>query len=312
MIYTITLNPSLDYVMHVDAFTLGETNRSLAEEIFVGGKGFNVSTILHRLGYDTCAFGYIAGFSGEEIKRLLQKRGFNNALITLPDGFSRINVKMKGNSETEINGSGPNIPTHKIDELFQQLDCLCDGDILVLSGSIPNSLDTGIYESMLKHLAGKQIRSVVDATGNLLLNVLPYHPFLIKPNQDELEDLFNVRINSEKELLYYGRKLQDMGAVNVLISRASKGAILLAEDKHIYHCGIAKGTVKNSVGAGDSMVAGFIAGYLQHNDYQEALRLGSAAGGATAFSDDLGEQSLILQLYETLQVKVQSYEICDS
>lgn len=307
MIYTITLNPSLDYIMHVDTFTLGETNRSQAEEIFVGGKGFNVSTILHRLGYNTCAFGYVAGFSGEEIKQLLQKRGFNNALITLPEGFSRINVKMKGNSETEINGCGPSIPTNKIDELLYQLDCLCDGDILVLSGSIPNSLDDSIYETILKRLANKQIRSVVDATGNLLLQVLPYRPFLIKPNQDELEDLFNVRISSEKELIHYGKKLQDMGAVNVLISRASKGALLLADDHHIYHCGTSKGNVKNSVGAGDSMVAGFIAGYLQHNNYQEALRLGSAAGGATAFSDDLGEQSLIMKLYETLQVEKTSY-----
>lgn len=308
MIYTITLNPSLDYIMHVDTFTLGGTNRSQAEEMFVGGKGFNVSTILHRLGYDTCAFGFIAGFSGGEIKRLLQNRGFQNALITLPDGFSRINVKMKGNSETEINGCGPCIPSAKIEELFQQLDQLCDGDILILSGSIPSSLDNGIYEMILKRLADKQIRSVVDATGKLLLNVLPYHPFLIKPNQDELEELFNVSISNEKELIHYGKKLQDMGAVNVLISRASKGAILLAEDNHIYHCGIAKGNVKNSVGAGDSMVAGFIAGYLQHNNYQEALRLGSAAGGATAFSEDLGEQSLIMELYETLQVEGQSYE----
>lgn len=308
MIYTITLNPSLDYIMHVDTFTLGGTNRSQAEEMFVGGKGFNVSTILHRLGYDTCAFGFIAGFSGEEIKRLLQNRGFQNALITLPDGFSRINVKMKGSSETEINGCGPCIPSAKIEELFQQLDQLCDGDILILSGSIPSSLDNGIYEMILKRLADKQIRSVVDATGKLLLNVLPYHPFLIKPNQDELEELFNVSISNEKELIHYGKKLQDMGAVNVLISRASKGAILLAEDNHIYHCGIAKGNVKNSVGAGDSMVAGFIAGYLQHNNYQEALRLGSAAGGATAFSEDLGEQSLIMELYETLQVEGQSYE----
>lgn len=308
MIYTITLNPSLDYIMHVDTFTLGGTNRSQAEEMFVGGKGFNVSTILHRLGYDTCAFGFIAGFSGEEIKRLLQNRGFQNALITLPEGFSRINVKMKGSSETEINGCGPCIPSAKIEELFQQLDQLCDGDILILSGSIPSSLDNGIYEMILKRLADKQIRSVVDATGKLLLNVLPYHPFLIKPNQDELEELFNVSIRNEEELIHYGKKLQDMGAVNVLISRASKGAILLAEDNHIYHCGIAKGNVKNSVGAGDSMVAGFIAGYLQHNDYQEALRLGSAAGGATAFSEDLGEQSLIMELYETLQVEGQSYE----
>lgn len=308
MIYTITLNPSLDYIMHVDTFTLGGTNRSQAEEMFVGGKGFNVSTILHRLGYDTCAFGFIAGFSGEEIKRLLQNRGFQNALITLPEGFSRINVKMKGSSETEINGCGPCIPSAKIEELFQQLDQLCDGDILILSGSIPSSLDNGIYEMILKRLADKQIRSVVDATGKLLLNVLPYHPFLIKPNQDELEELFNVSISNEKELIHYGKKLQDMGAVNVLISRASKGAILLAEDNHIYHCGIAKGNVKNSVGAGDSMVAGFIAGYLQHNNYQEALRLGSAAGGATAFSEDLGEQSLIMELYETLQVEGQSYE----
>ncbi|WP_416327077.1 1-phosphofructokinase [[Eubacterium] hominis] len=303
MIYTITLNPSLDYLMHVDSFILGGTNRSKAEEIYVGGKGFNVSTILHRLGYETCAYGFIAGFSGKEIEALLQKRGFANALITLPEGFSRINVKMKGDKETEINGCGPYISSSKLDELFHQLDCLEDGDMLVLSGSIPNCLDASIYEVILQRLSHKQIRSVVDATGTLLLNVLPYHPFLIKPNQDELEDLFQVQITSEEALIHYGKKLQDMGAKNVLISRASKGALLLTEDKHMFRCGIAKGEVKNSVGAGDSMVAGFLAGYLKHQNYQEALRLGSAAGGATAFSEDLGGQDLIMELYETLQVE---------
>lgn len=301
MIYTITFNPSLDYIMQVPSFSLGETNRSQKEEIFVGGKGFNVSTILHRLHLPTCAYGFVAGFSGQEIKRLLQQRGFVFQLIELKEGFSRINVKMKGAHETEINGSGPIITQEEIKHLYDQLTLLQDGDSIILSGSIPNCIKEDIYEQILQFLQNKHLKTIVDATGELLLRVLLYHPFLIKPNQAELEELFHCTIHNEKELLHYGKKLQEAGARNVLISRASEGAILLDELGHIYRCPCAKGTVKNSVGAGDSMVAGFIAGYERFGSYEEALKLGTAAGGATAFSDDLGNEEQIMQLYKTIQ-----------
>lgn len=303
MIYTITCNPSLDYIMQVPSFTLGETNRSKKEEIFVGGKGFNVSTILHRLHLPTCAYGFIAGFSGQEIKRLLAQRGFVYRLIEVNEGFSRINVKMKGEKETEINGNGPMITENDLKALYVQLQFLQDGDTIVLSGSIPSCLQSNIYEQILSFLEGKNIRAVVDSTKDSLLRVLPYHPFLIKPNQTELEELFHCTIQREEELLVYAKKLQEAGARNVLISRASQGAILLDEHQRFYRCPCALGTLKNSVGAGDSMVAGFIAGYQRYESYEEALKLGTAAGGATAFSDDLGDEKLIMKLYTTIQVE---------
>lgn len=304
MIYTITLNPSLDYIMRVEQFEEGETNRSSDEEIYPGGKGFNVSTILQRLGYENTALGFIAGFTGKELERLLIDRGFFLDLIELEEGISRINVKMKGNKETEINGNGPKISNEKVEELLHKLDALNSEDILVLAGSIPTSLTDDIYETIMKRLARKKIRIIVDATNTLLLKVLPYHPFLIKPNHRELEEIFNVAITSETELITYAKKLQNQGARNVLVSLGKDGALLVSEDNHVYKCNAAKGKLMNSVGSGDSMVAGFLAGYLKEKDYKEALKLGSACGGATAFSHDLAEAETIKQVYEQIHVEV--------
>lgn len=304
MIYTITLNPSLDYIMRVEQFEEGETNRSSDEEIYPGGKGFNVSTILQRLGYENTALGFIAGFTGRELERLLIDRGFFLDLIELEEGISRINVKVKGNKETEINGNGPKISNEKVEELLHKLDALNSEDILVLAGSIPTSLTDDIYETIMKRLARKKIRIIVDATNTLLLKVLPYHPFLIKPNHRELEEIFNVAITSETELITYAKKLQNQGARNVLVSLAKDGALLVSEDNHVYKCNAAKGKLMNSVGSGDSMVAGFLAGYLKEKDYKEALKLGSACGGATAFSHDLAEAETIKQVYEQIHVEV--------
>ncbi len=306
MIYTITFNPSLDYIMRVKEFEEGETNRSYQEEMYPGGKGFNVSTILSRLSLPTTALGFIAGFTGKEIESQLKQRGFQCDLCQLDQGISRINVKMKSQKETEINGSGPAIPQDKLAELYQKLDQLKPGDSLVLAGSIPSSLPNTIYEDIMKKLEGQDIRIVVDATNDLLKKVLPYHPFLIKPNHRELEELFDTQIDSEESLVYYAKQLQQQGAMNVLVSLGKDGALLVSEDQHVYYCAGAKGKLLNSVGSGDSMVAGFLAGYLKHHDYSEALKLGSACGGATAFSEDLAQADLINKVYQQLQVKKHS------
>ena len=257
MIYTITLNPSLDYIMKVEHFEEGETNRSDQENIYVGGKGFNVSTLLSRLGIETTAFGFVAGFVGEEIEKQLQKRGFHCDLCKLETGVSRINIKLKSQSETEINGNGPSISQEKLAELFLKLEHLKDGDTLVLAGSIPRSLPDDIYETIMKKCEDKKICIVVDATKNLLRKVLPYHPFLIKPNLRELEELFQVKINTYEALVSYAKQLQKDGAKNVLVSLGKDGALLVSEDGHVYQCDAIKGELKNSVGSGDSMVAGF-------------------------------------------------------
>lgn len=304
MIYTITFNPSLDYIMVVDNFESGETNRSKKEEIYAGGKGFNVSTILSRLDIENTALGFIAGFTGKEIDRLLRNRGFQTHLIELDEGISRINVKMKGQYETEINASGPSIPKNKLDLLFKKLELLLDNDILVLAGSIPPSLPNNIYQIIMEKLSNKDIKIIVDATNELLLKVLPYKPFLIKPNHRELEEIFKTKIQSLEELIKYAQKLKDMGAVNVLVSLGKDGALLIDEDSHIYKCNAAKGKLVNSVGSGDSMVAGFIAGYMKTKDYKEAIRLGSACGGATAFSSDLAKKELIEEVLLQLKTEV--------
>lgn len=304
MIYTMTFNPSLDYIMNVNDFKEGETNRSVSEKIYPGGKGFNVSMILKNLSFQSTALGFVGGFTGEKIVAELKQRGLVCDLCDLLVGDSRINVKMKGNKETEINGSGPHIPQEKIDELFEKLDKLEDGDTLVLAGSIPNSLPNNIYEKIMEKLSDKGIRFIVDATNELLKKVLPYHPFLIKPNHRELEELFQVKITNQKDLIYYARQLQKEGAINVLVSLGKDGALLIAEDGHVYFCKGAKGQLINSVGSGDSMVAGFIAGYLKSNDYREALKLGSACGGATAFSEDLASREMIDTVYQQLDVEV--------
>lgn len=303
MIYTITFNPSLDYLMYVNNFEDGETNRSFKEEIYPGGKGFNVSTILWRLNLPTTALGFIAGFTGQEIQKQLLKRGFNCDLCTLDNGMSRINVKLKSQVETEINGSGPDIPKDKITELFKKLEKLENGDILILAGSIPSSMPNDTYEQIMKLLKNKDVAIVVDATNDLLKKVLPYHPFLIKPNQRELEELYQVTINSREDIIKYAKKLQEQGAINVLVSLGKDGALLVDENKEVYYCPSAKGILINSVGSGDSMVAGFVAGYLKNHDYKEALKLGSACGGATAFSEDLAQLDLIKEVEKQLTVE---------
>lgn len=299
MVYTVTFNPAIDYVVHTGEMKLGATNRSEREEMYFGGKGINVSIVLRELGIDSKAFGFTAGFTGEAIEKGLADVGIDTDFVRLEKGNSRINVKIKASEETELNGQGPDIDDKAISALFEKLDKLSDGDTLVLAGSIPSSLPADIYERILERLSGRNIRAVVDATKDLLLNVLKYKPFLIKPNNHELGEMFGVTLNSDEEIETYARKLQEMGAVNVLISMAGDGAILIDEYGKMHRCGVCKGVVKNSVGAGDSMVAGFIAGVIK-GDYEYALKLGTAAGGATAFSDGLATKEEITELVKTL------------
>ena len=300
MIYTVTFNPALDYVVTVNHFTLGSVNRTVRENIFYGGKGINVSALLANLGYESTALGFVAGFTGEEIERGVKALGFGSDFIKVENGMSRINLKLKSDEESEINGMGPQITPDDVRKLFEKLGRLTKGDVLVLSGSIPAAIDDTIYERIMERLDGRGIRIVVDAERDPLLNVLKYHPFLIKPNNHELGQMFGTELSTDEEIVEYAGKLQDMGAVNVLVSMAKDGAILVSEDGQVHKQAVAKGTVKNSVGAGDSMVAGFIAGYLDTGDYRHALKLGTACGGATAFSDGIGTKDLIMKLFETL------------
>lgn len=299
MIYTVTFNPAIDYVVHTGEMKLGKTNRSEREEIYFGGKGINVSVVLRELGIESKALGFTAGFTGEAIENGLSDMGINTDFVRLEKGNSRINVKIKAREETELNGQGPVIDDKAIEALFEKLDTLSDGDTLILAGSIPSSLPSDIYEKMLERLSHIKIRIIVDATKDLLLNVLKYKPFLIKPNNHELGEIFGVELDTDESIEKYARKLQDMGAVNVLISMAGDGAMLIDENGETHRYGVCKGRVKNSVGAGDSMVAGFTAG-IQNGDYKYALKLGTAAGGATAFSDGLATKEKIMELLETL------------
>lgn len=300
MIYTVTFNPALDYVVKVNHFTLGKVNRTVQENIFCGGKGINVSALLANLGYESVALGFVAGFTGQEIERGVGRLGFRSDFIRVERGMSRINVKLKSDEESEINGMGPEITGQDVEALFEKLDRLREGDVLVLSGSIPASISDDIYERIMERLDGRGVRIAVDAEKDLLLNVLRYHPFLIKPNNHELGQMFGVRLESEEEIVAYAEKLQERGARNVLVSMAKDGAILVTEDGQVLRQGVAKGTVKNSVGAGDSMVAGFIAGYLEKADYGYALKLGTASGGATAFTEGIGTRDEIMRLLATL------------
>ena len=299
MIYTVTFNPAIDYIIHAENIKTGIVNRTESETYFIGGKGINVSFVLSELGVKSVALGFIAGFTGDAIENGMRRKGIDAEFIRLKNGFSRINVKVKASEETEINGQGPVISDDDIDKLFKKINHMNNGDTLVLAGSIPKSVDPDIYERILAYVEGKGIRSVVDASGRLLLNVLRYKPFLIKPNNHELAEIFGVEINTPEDIIIYAQKLQDMGAENVLVSMAGDGAMLLDKNGKVHTCGVCKGTVKNSVGAGDSMVAGFIAG-IAEGDYEYALKLGTACGGATAFSDDLAVRADIERLLETL------------
>lgn len=299
MVYTVTFNPAIDYVVRVKEILVGATNHSENEEIYFGGKGINVSVALKELGVDSKALGFTAGFTGEAIEKGLADLGVDTDFVHLKAGNSRINVKLKSKEETEINGQGPHIDDESVAALFKKLDALTDGDTLILAGSIPPSLPSDIYEKILERLSAKKIRVVVDATKDLLLNVLKFKPFLVKPNNHELGDMFGVKLETDQEIEKYARKLQAMGAVNVLISMAGDGSMLIDETGKMHRMGVCKGKIKNSVGAGDSMVAGFTAG-IQSGDYEYALKLATAAGGATAFSDGLATIEKITELFNTL------------
>ncbi len=294
MIYTVTFNPALDYIVRVEQFNMGEVNRAVYNEIMAGGKGVNVSLALKNLGHESTALGFAAGFTGEKLIQDLKEKGCRADFIFLDQGMTRINVKIKGQEETEINGEGPEITAVAIKSLMMRLERLKADDILVLSGSIPKTLPEDIYERLILRQQGKKVKIVVDATNNLLKETLKYHPFLVKPNHHELGELFGVTISDQAEAIQYAEKLQQMGAVNVLVSMAGEGAVLLDAYGNTFKSPAPKGKVINSVGAGDSMVAGFLAGYLETANYEQAFQMGVAAGSASAFSEFLATREEML------------------
>lgn len=297
MIYTVTFNPSLDYIVSVKDFRPGMTNRTSSELMLAGGKGINVSIVLGNLGIKSTALGFIAGFTGDEIVRRLHNSGINSEFIKINDGISRINIKLKSIDGTEINGQGPHIDSSHIEQLMNRLRRLESGDILVLAGSIPAGISDNIYKDIMDMLKDKGVQIVVDATSRLLTNVLEYKPFFIKPNQHELGDIFNVTLNTQEEVIPYALELKKMGAVNVCVSMGGKGAILVADDGNVYKAKAPDGILKNSVGAGDSLVAGFLSGWIEKKDYEYAFRKGVATGSASAFSERLatvGEVNMLI------------------
>lgn len=300
MIYTVTFNPSLDYIVAVDDFQLGMTNRTSFEQILPGGKGINVSIVLKNLGFENTALGFIAGFTGDEIRRRVEEIGCLSRFIPIEEGISRINLKLRSIEGTEINGQGPKISDEKIQALMTILDGLTESDVLILAGSIPASMPETMYMDIMKRLADKNILIAVDATRDLLVNVLQYRPFLVKPNNHELGEIFGVELKTRSEVIPYAKKLQDMGARNVLVSMAGEGAVLAAEDGSLFETPAPKGKLVNGVGAGDSMVAGFIAGWLERGDYQHAFKLGVASGSASAFSELLATKEEIETLYHSI------------
>ena len=302
MIYTVTFNPSLDYIVRMDHFEAGAINRVSYEQVLAGGKGINVSIVLHNLGHESTALGFVAGFTGAEIEHKLDAFPVKHDFVHLENGFSRINVKAKAENETEINGQGPDISEAAQKKLFEKLDTLGKGDTLVLAGSIPKTLPDDIYERIMERLDGRGIRIVVDAEKKLLLNVLKYHPFLIKPNNHELGDMFGVVLKTDEEIVTYAKKLQEKGATNVLISMAGDGAILLTADGKHYKSPAPKGKLVNSVGAGDSMVAGFLTGCIEsHDDLETAFYMGVATGSASAFRENLATRPEVEGLLKTIR-----------
>lgn len=301
MIYTVTFNPAIDYLIYVPELVLGSIIRSEKEKTFCGGKGINVSLVLQELGIESTAMGFIAGFTGSAIEQALGGGAIHTDFVHLKEGLTRINVKIRSEYETDINGQGPAISEGDIKSLLGKLEGLQPGDTLVLAGSIPNTLPSDIYEKIMQLLSGTGVRFVVDATKDLLLNSLKYRPFLVKPNNDELSEMFGVKIDTPEEALRYAGKLREMGAVNVLVSMGGKGAVLADENGKAYYMPAINGKVVNTVGAGDSMVAGFLAGYTQKADYAYALQLGTAAGGATAFGEGLATKDEIFRLLNQMQ-----------
>lgn len=299
MIYTLTVNPSIDYIVHVDDFKLGLTNRTRSEKLLPGGKGINVSQVLMNLGVENTALGFVAGFTGDALVKELERRGIRQEFIRINKGMTRINVKLASIDGTEINGQGPDISESDLKKLMKRLDDLKDGDVLILAGSIPATIPGDLYRNIMERLQKKDILFVVDATKDLLTNVLEFHPFLIKPNNHELGEIFGVELSTRDSVVLYAKKLQEMGARNVLVSMASKGAVLVAEDGTIVSHKAPKGVLVNGVGAGDSMVAGFMAGYMKTGDYEYAYKMGASAGSASAFSEDLAtEQEIMMVLKE--------------
>ena len=303
MIYTVTLNPSIDYMIRVNSFKSGQINRAVSEMLVPGGKGINVSFVLNNLGHVSVAMGFVAGFTGMEIADRVREKGINTDFIVLEEGNSRINVKLKSEEETEINGIGPSIREKDVQKLFDKIDQLNEDAILILSGSVPIILPSDIYQQILSRLQGKNVRTVVDTSGAPLVKSLAYHPFLVKPNNHELSDIFETEINSKEEAVEYAEKLQQMGATNVLVSMASEGAVLVTEKHDVYMMDAPKGNVMNSVGAGDSMVAGFVAGFLESNgDYLYAFRKGVCAGSASAFSLELATKEEVEALMDQVTI----------
>lgn len=300
MIYTVTFNPSLDYIVSVEDFRLGLTNRTSSERILPGGKGLNVSMVLGNLGIDSTALGFVAGFTGAEIGRRMEEMGVKTDFIPLEEGISRINLKLQSIDGTEINGCGPRISGEAVERLMDKLSVLGEGDVLVLAGSIPGSMPDDIYRTIMAGLEGRDVVIAVDATRELLLNVLGYHPFLVKPNNHELGEIFGAELNTREETIPYAERLREMGAVNVLVSMAGEGAVLAAEDGRIYESPAPKGKLVNGVGAGDSMVAGFLAGWMERRNYEHAFRMGIAAGSASAFSELLATKEEVMEIYGRL------------
>lgn len=306
MIYTVTFNPAIDYIAEVNEVNKEKINRALSEKVLAGGKGINVSIVLKNLGIENIALGFVAGFTGKEIKRQVENHGVKTDFVYIDDKFSRINIKLQSkvagivSTETAINGEGPKITDKEIEELMKKIDKLKNGDYLVLAGSTSRKMKDDIYEKICKRIENKQIKIVADATGKLLVNVLKHNPFLIKPNKEELEEIFEDKIDTNEEIIMYAKKLQEMGAQNVLISLGKDGAILITKNNSVLYSKAPKGVVVNSVGAGDSMVAGFLAGLLIHDDYEKAFKMGIAAGSASTFSEKLATKDEILYQFSKI------------
>ena len=306
MIYTVTFNPAIDYIAEVNSINEERINRAISEKVLAGGKGINVSVVLKNLGIESISLGFAAGFTGAEIKRQVENHGISTDFVYLDGKFSRINVKLISKTaglvsgETAINGEGPKISDKEVEELMKKIDKLEKGDFLVLAGSVPRKMKDDIYEKICTRIEEKEIKIVADATGKLLVNVLKHKPFLIKPNKEELEEIFEDQINTNEEIIIYAKKLQEMGAENVLISLGGDGAVLVTKDKNVLYSKAPKGTVVNSVGAGDSMVAGFLAGLLTYDDYEKAFKMGIAAGSASTFSENLATKEEILYQFSKL------------
>jgi len=301
LIYTVTFNPSIDYIVSMDNFSLGKTNRTTTEKMFPGGKGINVSTVLTNLGIPNTALGFLAGFTGYEIERLSKERGILCNFIKLPEGSNRINVKLKDYDGTEINGAGPIVSSDKLQELMDQFQKLNSADTLVLAGSIPSTMPSDIYQQIMEKLQSKNIKIVVDATGDLLLKCLPFHPFLIKPNKHELEEIFGVNIRTNSNVIHYARLLQEHGARNVMVSLSGEGAVFISETDEVFEVDVPPGTLVNAVGAGDSMIAGFLAGWETSHNYEKAFRMAVAAGSASAYSEELATRNDIEFLLSYLE-----------